>query len=99
MGKRRKRTGKKRRASTSFLKGANAWREHLAKYRKDHPGVHLKDQMKGASKTFKKLKKSTSIQNDRYSVRIRPKNTRKSKNRRTKRGKAKQTKKTNFLGF
>lgn len=98
MGKRRKGTGKKRRASTSFLKAGNAWRDHLAKYRKEHPGISLKNQMKGASKTFKKLKTSISVKNDRYSVRIR-KRTRKSNNRQTKRQRAKKTKKTNFLGF
>jgi hypothetical protein len=31
-----------------------AWSAHLAKYRKAHPNQSLKEQMKGASKTYKK---------------------------------------------
>ena len=45
-----------RRASTKFLAAGNAWREHLDKYKKSHPDMSLKEQMKGASKTYKKSK-------------------------------------------
>ena len=44
----------KRKASAKFLAAGKAWREHLNEYRKKHPNLSLKQQMKGASKTYKK---------------------------------------------
>ena len=81
----------KRKPSAKFLAAGNAWRTHLAEYRKAHPGQSLKQQMKGASKTYKKTKTS-SLRNSRYSVQIRKKtrvaNKKKGKSR-------KKTKKRN----
>jgi len=55
-GRKKRRTGKKRKASAKFLAAGNAWRAHLTEYRKKHPKKSLKQQMKGASKTYKKVK-------------------------------------------
>ena len=46
--------GTKRKASARFLAAGKAWRSHLSEYRKKHPNLSLKQQMKGASKTYKK---------------------------------------------
>ena len=48
--------GGKRKASAKFLAAGKAWRSHLSEYRKKHPNLSLKQQMKGASKTYKKGK-------------------------------------------
>ena len=46
----------KRKASAKFLAAGKAWRSHLNEYRKKHPNLSLKQQMKGAAKTYKKVK-------------------------------------------
>ena len=86
-GRRRRRSGKKRKASAKFLAAGNAWRSHLSEYRKKHPNLSLKQQMKGASKTYKKGKSKSgtiSVKNTKYSVHVRPRRTRRSSRKRSK---------------
>jgi len=45
-----------RKPSRAFLEAGKAWRAHLDEYRKAHPNMSLKQQMKGAKKTYKKSK-------------------------------------------
>lgn len=91
--------GRKRRPSTRFLDAGKAWRAHLAEYRKAHPNMSLKQQMKGAKKTYKKSKtQPISVRNTRYSVQVRPRTRKASK--RTKRPKKRTgKKKRGFFGF
>ena len=75
-------------ANKAFLIASAKWRAHLAEYRKAHPGQSLKQQMKGAKKTYKKSKSQpVSVQ-----VKSKPNRT-KRKVKRTKRitGKKKRT--------
>tara|TARA_B100000700_G_C14218532_1_gene478139 strand:+ start:132 stop:419 length:288 start_codon:yes stop_codon:yes gene_type:complete len=84
--KRSKRRSGKRKASAKFLAAGKAWRSHLSEYRKKHPNLSLKQQMKGAAKTYKKGKSGTvSVKTSKYSVRVRPRRTKKSKGSRSKR--------------
>lgn len=70
----------KRTPSKAFLEASARWRAHLAEYRKAHPNMSLKQQMRGAKKTYKKSKSQpVSIQ-----VRSKPNRT-KRKVKRTKR--------------
>jgi hypothetical protein len=78
----------KRRPSAAFLAASARWRSHLAEYRKAHPNMSLKQQMRGAKKTYKKSKSQpVSVQ-----VKSKPNRT-KRKVKRTKRitGKKKRT--------
>ena len=98
-GRKRKRSGKKRKASARFLDAGKAWRAHLDEYRKAHPNMSLKQQMKGAKKTYKKSKSKSQpihVKDTRYSVQIRPR-TRKAGKRKTKRPKKRTTKKKRSL--
>ena len=92
----------KRRASTKFLKAGEAWRTHLDEYRKAHPNMSLKQQMKGAKKTYKKSRSKSQpihVKDTRYSVQIRPR-TKKAGKRKTKRPKKRTSKKKrSFLGL
>lgn len=82
----------KRRASTKFLAASARWRSHLEEYRKAHPNMSLKQQMKGAKKTYKKSKsRPVGVQ-----VKSKPNRT-KRKVKRTKRRTGK--KKRSFFGF
>lgn len=95
----RYRGGGKRRPSTKFLDAGKAWRAHLDEYRKAHPNMSLKQQMKGAKKTYKKSKSKSQpihVRNTQYSVQIRPR-TRKAGKRKTKRPKKRTTKKKSSL--
>lgn len=48
--------------SKAFLEASARWRAHLDEYRKAHPNMSLKQQMKGAKKTYKKsLKPSVQV--------------------------------------
>ena len=81
-GRRKRRSGKKRKASAKFLAAGNAWRAHLSEYRKKHPSLSLKQQMKGAAKTYKKGKSksgSVSVKTSKYSVHVRPRRSRRTK--------------------
>tara|TARA_Y100000590_G_C15271184_1_gene845138 strand:- start:126 stop:443 length:318 start_codon:yes stop_codon:yes gene_type:complete len=72
----------KRKASAKFLAAGKAWRSHLSEYRKNHPNLSLKQQMKGASKTYKKGKSKSgtiSVKNTKYSVHVRPRRSRRTK--------------------
>ena len=83
----------KRKASAKFLAAGNAWRVHLTDFRKKNPNMSLKQQMKAASRTYKKgssTKSSSSkgvmVKTSKYEVNVRRKSKRKSKKRsRTKR--------------
>ena len=76
-------TGGKRKASAKFLAAGNAWRAHLSEYRKKYPNLSLKQQMKGASKTYKKGKSksgsSIAVKTSKYSVHVRPRRSRRTK--------------------
>tara|TARA_B100000700_G_scaffold198138_1_gene217952 strand:+ start:370 stop:657 length:288 start_codon:yes stop_codon:yes gene_type:complete len=67
--------------SKKFLEAGKAWRAHLAEYRRNHPNKSLKQQMKGASKTYKKGKSGSTksgalaIKTSKYSVHVRPKSS------------------------
>ena len=90
MKRSKRRSGKKRKASSKFLAAGNAWRSHLAEYRKKHPGLSLKQQMKGAAKTYKKGKSGgVSVKTSKLSVRVRPRRSKKSKGSRRKKRKSK----------
>ena len=39
------------------------WADHLAAYKKAHPDMPLKDQMKGAAESYKKVRKATISDN------------------------------------
>jgi hypothetical protein len=77
----------KRKASAKFLAAGKSWREHLNKYRKAHPNLSLKQQMKGASKTYKKGKSATksshgiSFKTSKYEVKVNRKSSKRSKKR------------------
>jgi hypothetical protein len=85
MAKRKGRTGKKRKASAKFLAAGNAWRAHLTEYRKKHPKKSLKQQMKGASKTYKKVKGKGTVDIEVPGAKISIKSRKKKKGSRTKR--------------
>lgn len=86
-------------ASAAFLEASARWRAHLAEYRKAHPNMSLKQQMKGAKKTYKKSKSQPiSVRNTRYSVQVRPR-TRKAGKRNKRPKKRTSRKKRSFFGF
>tara|TARA_A200000113_G_C8817017_1_gene339187 strand:- start:9 stop:263 length:255 start_codon:yes stop_codon:yes gene_type:complete len=66
--------------SKAFLEASARWRAHLAEYRKAHPNMSLKQQMKGAKKTYKKSKSQPPS----FQVKSKPNRT-KRKVKRTKR--------------
>ena len=83
--------------SKEFLEAGKEWRAHLAEYRKAHPNMPLKEQMRGAKKTYKKSKSQTiHVKDTRYSVQIRPR-TRKAGKRKTKRPKKRTSRKKRSL--
>ena len=78
----------KRKASAKFLAAGNAWRAHLSEFRKKNPNLSLKQQMKGASKTYKKGKSSVkssgiSFKTSKYEVKVNRKSSKRSKKRRS----------------
>ena len=88
----------KRRPSAKFLSAGNAWRSHLSQYRKAHPSMSLKQQMKGASKTYKKGSAGVTVRTSKYEVKVRPRS--KAMKRKTKRPKKRTgRKKRSFFGF
>ena len=59
-GRRRKKTGKKRKASAAFLKAGNAWRGHIKETMRKNPSMKFgKKLLKLASRTYKKGARST----------------------------------------
>ena len=88
----------KRKVSASFLAAGKSWREHLSQYRKANPNMSLKQQMKGASKTYKKGSVGVTVRTSKYEVKVRPRS--KAMKRKTKRPKKRTgRKKRSFLGF
>tara|TARA_B100000963_G_scaffold287564_1_gene256764 strand:- start:119 stop:397 length:279 start_codon:yes stop_codon:yes gene_type:complete len=90
----------KRKASAKFLAAGKAWREHLNEYRKKHPKLSLKQQMKGAAKTYKKVKSSggVSFKTSKYEVKVNRKSSKRSKKRSGKK-KSRRKKKSSFSLF
>tara|TARA_B100000123_G_C25623956_1_gene381441 strand:- start:180 stop:458 length:279 start_codon:yes stop_codon:yes gene_type:complete len=86
-----------RKPSRAFLEAGKAWRAHLDEYRKAHPNMSLKQQMKGAKKTYKKNKGKTSLRNSRYSIHIREKKNSKKANKKKTRKKPRSKKKKSLL--
>ena len=85
-GRRRKRTGKKRKASAAFKKAGNDWRAHVKETMAKNPGMKFgKPLLKLASRTYKKGSKAVGISGG----------GRKKKPKRTKRLK----KKKSLFGF
>jgi len=107
-GGRKKRSGKKRKASATFLAAGNAWRAHVKETMRKNPNMKFgKPLLKLASKTYKKGSSSShgtvKVATSKYSVQVRPK-TGKSKGakRKTKRAKKRTSRKkrsTGFFGF
>ena len=61
-GRRKKRTGKKRKASAAFLKAGNAWRGHIKETMRKNPSMKFgKKLLKLASRTYKKGGKDVGI--------------------------------------
>ncbi len=101
-GRRKRRSGKKRKASAKFLAAGNAWRSHLSEYRKKHPNLSLKQQMKGAAKTYKKGKSKSgtvSVKTSKYSVRVRPRRSRRTKRSKSSKKRRRSRKKSRGLFF
>jgi len=98
-----KKGGGKRKPSANFLAASNDWREHLAKYRKENPGKALKDQMREASKTYKKINRGSAVSKTRKvvsktrNVVSKPKKV--TKRRANTRKRRKSSKKGSFFGF
>ena len=70
-GRRKRSSGKKRKASSKFLAAGKSWREHLSQYRKSHPNLSLKQQMKGASKTYRKGSSTgVTVHTSKYEVKV-----------------------------
>ena len=90
-----------RKPSQAFLEAGKAWRAHLDEYRKAHPNMSLKQQMKGAKKTYKKSKGNSTLKNSRYSIHIRERKSSKKANRKKTRKKPrnKTKKKSSLFGF
>ena len=95
----------KRKASAKFLAAGKAWRDHLNEYRKKHPNLSLKQQMKGASKTYKKGKSSVksssgvTFKDSKYEVKINRKSTKRSKKRSGKKKRSGRKKRRSFFLF
>ena len=86
----------KRKPSSNFIKAGEAWRAHLNEYRKKHPNMSLKQQMKGAKKTYKKSKsrsRSVVVKTPKVEVRIRPRRSKLRKKTTSKKQRRKKTKK------
>ena len=86
----------KRKPSSNFLKAGEAWRAHLNEYRKKHPNMSLKQQMKGAKKTYKKSKSRTSsvvVKTPKVEVRIRPRRSKLRKKTTSKKQRRNKTRK------
>ena len=99
-----KRKGSKRRkANSNFLKAGEEWRAHLNEYRKAHPNMSLKQQMKGAQKTYKKSKTKSNdvhISTSKYSVHVKNKRSNKASKKSRKRSRKKSRKRTEkFFGL
>ena len=103
-GGRKKRSGKKRKASSKFLAAGNSWRAHVKETMRKNPNMKFgKSLLKLASRTYKKGSPSPSpgkvkISTSKYSVQVRPK-TKRAKAKKTKRAKKRTSRKKNSSGF
>lgn len=91
---------KKRKANSNFLKAGEEWRAHLNEYRKAHPNMSLKQQMKGAKKTYKKSKsksKDVHVSTSKYSVHVRNKRSKKVGKKSRNKSRKKSRKRTGKL--
>ena len=89
-----------RRANTKFLEAGKEWRAHLDEYRKEHPNMSLKQQMKGAKKTYKKSKSQPiHVRDTKYSVQIRSRTKKASRKKTKKLKREKKKSKGLFSGF
>tara|TARA_B100001093_G_C26695107_1_gene956570 strand:+ start:398 stop:712 length:315 start_codon:yes stop_codon:yes gene_type:complete len=97
-----------RKVSAKFLEAGKAWRAHLNEYREAHPKLSLKQQMKGAKKTYKKSKSTPStksegvtIRTSKYDVKVKHKTLRATgkKTRRPKRKSSRKKRSTGLLGM
>ena len=107
-GGRKKRSGKKRKASAKFLAAGNAWRAHVKETMRKNPNMKFgKELLRLAKKTYKKGSSSShgtvKIATSKYSVQVRPKTkrakTKRAKARKTKRAKKRTSRKSSRLGF
>lgn len=105
-GGRKKRSGKKRKASSKFLAAGNAWRAHVKETMRKNPNMKFgKPLLKLASRTYKKGTTSSNsgavnVSTSKFSVHVRPK-TKRAKAKKTKRAKKRTSRKnrTGFFGF
>ena len=102
-GGRKKRSGKKRKASAKFLAAGNSWRAHVKEtIRMFYILVLTIYLLKLASKTYKKGSTSSQgtvkVATSKYSVQVRPK-TKRAKGKKTKRAKKHTSRKRNSLGI
>lgn len=102
-GGRKKRSGKKRKASEKFLAAGNSWRAHVKETMRKNPNMKFgKPLLKLASKTYKKGSTSSQgtvkVATSKYSVQVRPK-TKRAKGKKTKRAKKHTSRKRNSLGI
>jgi hypothetical protein len=112
-GGRRKRSGKKRKASAKFLAAGNAWRAHVKETMRKNPNMKFgKELLRLAKKTYKKGSSSShgtvKVATSKYSVQVRPKTKRtkakktkakKTKAKKTKRAKKRTSRNSSRLGF
>jgi len=107
-GGKKKRSGKKRKASAKFLAAGNAWRAHVKETMRKNPNMKFgKSLLQLAKKTYKKdssSKPKVKISTSKYSVQVRPKTknvSRKTKRapRNTKRAKKRTSRKKRSVGF
>lgn len=101
-GGKKKRSGKKRKASAKFLAAGNAWRAHVKETMRKNPNMKFgKSLLRLAKKTYKKGSSSTpkvKISTSKYSVQVRPK-TKRAKAKKTKRAKKRTSRKKRSVGF
>jgi len=84
-GRRRRRTGKKRKASAAFMKAGNSWRAHIKDTMRKNPSMRFgKKLLKLASRTYKKGVKTLRPEAHKAKKRTkRPKRTRRLKKRKS----------------
>tara|TARA_B100002019_G_scaffold160826_1_gene138703 strand:- start:303 stop:632 length:330 start_codon:yes stop_codon:yes gene_type:complete len=102
-GGRKKRSGKKRKASAKFLAAGNAWRAHVKETMRKNPNMKFgKELLRLAKKTYKKGSSSSQgtvkVATSKYSVHVRPK-TKRAKAKKTKRAKKRTSRKSSGFGF
>jgi hypothetical protein len=105
-GRKRSRSGNKRKASAKFLAAGNAWRAHVKETMRKNPNMKFgKPLLKLASRTYKKGSSGPSsssgvtVRTSKYDIKVRPRKTKAAK-RKTKRPKrTSKRSKSSFWGF